>query len=157
MGGTTIWERWDSMLPDGSINPGGMTSFNHYALGAGADFMHRVIGGLAPQEPGYRRVRIAPRPGGQLSSAATRHRTPYGDVAVQWHRDGEQLTVEVELPLGVTATVDLPDVHTEVDHGRHTFTTAYRSVDADPDRPSGTSKFERIVTEIREQVGAILS
>ncbi len=22
-GGTTIWERWDSMLPDGSINPGG--------------------------------------------------------------------------------------------------------------------------------------
>lgn len=22
MGATTIWERWDSMLPDGSINPG---------------------------------------------------------------------------------------------------------------------------------------
>jgi len=34
MGATTIWERWDSMLPDGSINPGEMTSFNHYALGA---------------------------------------------------------------------------------------------------------------------------
>ena len=28
MGATTIWERWDSMLPDGSINPGDMTSFN---------------------------------------------------------------------------------------------------------------------------------
>ncbi len=25
MGATTIWERWDSMLPDGSINPGEMT------------------------------------------------------------------------------------------------------------------------------------
>ncbi|PJF45699.1 MAG: alpha-L-rhamnosidase, partial [Candidatus Thermofonsia Clade 3 bacterium] len=37
MGATTIWERWDSMLPDGSINPGEMTSFNHYALGAVAD------------------------------------------------------------------------------------------------------------------------
>lgn len=34
MGATTIWERWDSMLPDGSVNPGEMTSFNHYALGA---------------------------------------------------------------------------------------------------------------------------
>jgi len=34
MGATTVWERWDSMLPDGSINPGEMTSFNHYALGA---------------------------------------------------------------------------------------------------------------------------
>ena len=34
MGATTIWERWDSMLPDGTINPGQMTSFNHYAFGA---------------------------------------------------------------------------------------------------------------------------
>ena len=41
MGATTVWERWDSMLPDGSINPGEMTSFNHYALGAVADWMHR--------------------------------------------------------------------------------------------------------------------
>ena len=55
MGATTIWERWDSMLPDGTINPGQMTSFNHYALGAVADWMHRVIGGIAPLEPGYAR------------------------------------------------------------------------------------------------------
>ena len=48
MGATTVWERWDSMLPDGSVNPGQMTSFNHYAFGAVADWMHRVIGGLAP-------------------------------------------------------------------------------------------------------------
>ena len=63
MGATTIWERWDSMLPDGSVNPGEMTSFNHYALGAVADWMHRVIGGLAPAAPGYRRAadRAAPR------------------------------------------------------------------------------------------------
>ena len=66
MGATTVWERWDSMLPDGSVNPGEMTSFNHYALGAVADFLHRVVGGLQRVEPGYRRVRIAPRPGGGL-------------------------------------------------------------------------------------------
>ena len=53
MGATTIWERWDSMLPDGTINPGEMTSFNHYALGAVADWMHRTIGGIAPVAPGY--------------------------------------------------------------------------------------------------------
>ena len=52
MGATTIWERWDSMLPDGSINPGEMTSFNHYALGAVADWMHRTVAGLAPAGPG---------------------------------------------------------------------------------------------------------
>ena len=51
MGATTIWERWDTMLPDGSINPGEMTSFNHYALGAVADWLHRTVAGLAPRHP----------------------------------------------------------------------------------------------------------
>ncbi len=67
MGATTVWERWDSMLPDGTINPGQMTSFNHYALGAVADWMHRVVGGLAPLEPGYASVLVAPQPGGGLT------------------------------------------------------------------------------------------
>ena len=56
MGATTIWERWNSLLPDGSVNPGEMTSFNHYALGGVADWLHRIVGGLAPAEPGYRRI-----------------------------------------------------------------------------------------------------
>src|SRR5579863_2081046 len=38
-GATTIWERWDSMLPDGSVNPGDMTSFNHFAFGAVIDWL----------------------------------------------------------------------------------------------------------------------
>lgn len=48
MGATTVWERWDSMLPDGTINPGEMTSFNHYALGAVVDFLQRRARRLAP-------------------------------------------------------------------------------------------------------------
>lgn len=28
MGATTIWERWNSMMPDGTVNKGEMTSFN---------------------------------------------------------------------------------------------------------------------------------
>ena len=42
-----VWEHWDSMLPDGNINPRRIASFNHYALGAVADWMHRAIGGHA--------------------------------------------------------------------------------------------------------------
>ena len=62
MGATTVWERWDSMLPDGSINPGEMTSFNHYALGAVADWMHRAIGGHRPARAGLPAVLVAPVP-----------------------------------------------------------------------------------------------
>ncbi|MBV9922135.1 MAG: family 78 glycoside hydrolase catalytic domain [Pseudonocardia sp.] len=121
MGATTIWERWDAMLPDGTINPGQMTSFNHYALGAVADWLHRVIGGIAPAQPGYRTVRVAPRPGGGLTWARTSLDTPHGHVAVAWRlaSDGT-LEVDVAVPDGVTAEVDVPgaDAHT-VGAGRH--------------------------------------
>ncbi|KGH48734.1 alpha-L-rhamnosidase [Modestobacter caceresii] len=124
MGATTIWERWDSMLPDGSINPGDMTSFNHYALGAVADWLHRTVAGLAPAEPGYRRLRIAPRPGPGITSAAATHETPYGTAAVSWTLDGAELTVELTVPPNTTAEVSLPDgsAPVQVAAGRHSFT-----------------------------------
>ena len=116
MGATTIWERWDSMLPDGSINPGEMTSFNHYAFGAVADWLHRTVGGLAPLEPGYRRVRIAPRPGPGITWANTALDSRNGRIEVRWEIDGDQLTVDVALPDGVTAVLDL-DGHSPVELG----------------------------------------
>ncbi|MDA8440594.1 MAG: family 78 glycoside hydrolase catalytic domain [Propionibacterium sp.] len=108
MGATTVWERWDSMLPDGTINPGQMTSFNHYALGAVADWMHRVVGGVAPLEPGYSSVLIAPQPGGGLTEAETSLDTPHGRVRVHWTVADKHLTVEAELPDGVTGLLRLP-------------------------------------------------
>ncbi len=126
MGATTIWERWDSMLPDGTINPGQMTSFNHYALGAVVDWMHRTVGGLAPLEPGYSRVLVAPQPGGGLTWARAALATRHGRVAVAWALDGtDGLRLEVELPDGVTALVRLPDgQETELGAGRHTLGSA---------------------------------
>ena len=37
MGATTIWERWNSVLPNGKISGTGMNSLNHYAYGAVAE------------------------------------------------------------------------------------------------------------------------
>ncbi len=69
-----------------------MTSFNHYALGAVADWMHRVVGGLAPLTPGYEQVLVAPQPGGGLTWAETSLDTVHGHVAVRWELvDGELL------------------------------------------------------------------
>ncbi|KIS29154.1 alpha-L-rhamnosidase [Arthrobacter sp. SPG23] len=124
MGATTIWERWDSMLPDGSINEGEMTSFNHYALGAVADWMHRSLAGLAPAEPGYRKLLVRPRPGGGLGWAQARHETPYGMAAVRWDLAGPDFTLQVTVPAGCTATVVLPDADAtahDVCSGTHSF------------------------------------
>ncbi|AYC35980.1 hypothetical protein DWG14_00188 [Streptomyces griseorubiginosus] len=113
LGATTIWERWDSMLPDGSVNPGEMTSFNHYALGAIADWMHRTIGGITPLEPGYGHVLIAPQPGGALTWADCALETRSGRISVRWRRETE-LALDIELPPGVSAVVRVtghPDLH----------------------------------------------
>ncbi|WP_210480105.1 glycoside hydrolase family 78 protein [Naasia sp. SYSU D00948] len=125
-GGTTIWERWDSMLPDGTVNPGKMTSFNHYALGAVADWLHRTVAGLAPAAPGYRSIRFAPRPGGGLTSASAEHETPYGRAAISWRIEDSILRLEVTVPTGTDATVQLPGgAPVEVTSGTHTFEAAW--------------------------------
>jgi alpha-L-rhamnosidase len=123
MGATTIWERWDSMLPDGTINPGDMTSFNHYAFGAVADWLHRTVGGLAPAEPGYRKLAIAPRPGPGITSASTAHETPYGTADVTWSLAGTIFTLDISVPPNTTAEVSLPDGSEtfEVGSGRHSL------------------------------------
>ncbi|MDY7100371.1 MAG: family 78 glycoside hydrolase catalytic domain, partial [Actinomycetota bacterium] len=145
MGATTIWERWDSMLPDGSINPGEMTSFNHYALGAVADFLHRVVAGIAPAEPGYGTIRFRPRPGGGLSSAAARLSTAHGEAAIRWERRGSELMVEVTVPEGARGNVDLDDGPvSEVGPGVHTVTGACRPVADDPERPPRRTPFDEM-------------
>jgi alpha-L-rhamnosidase len=135
MGATTIWERWDSMLPDGTINPGQMTSFNHYALGAVADWLHRVVAGLAPATPGYARIRIAPRPLTGFDFAEARHLTPYGPASVRWDREADEVRIAAEVPPNTTAEVELPDGRQlEVGSGRHSWTVTAPA--ADTARPS---------------------
>jgi alpha-L-rhamnosidase len=130
MGATTIWERWDAMLPDGSLHPGEMLSFNHYALGAVADWLHRTVAGLAPAAPGYRELLVRPVPGGGLTAVSARHRTPYGEAAVSWERAGGRLTLRVEVPVGASATVHLPvaggpaPAPLRVGHGHHEWQVA---------------------------------
>ena len=123
MGATTVWERWDSMLPDGTINPGEMTSFNHYALGAVADWLHRVVGGLAPLEPGYSRLLIAPQPGTDLDWAESTLETPHGLASVRWDRRGDAIDLAVTVPDGATAVVRTAGAaDRELASGAHTLT-----------------------------------
>ncbi|GGM64313.1 alpha-L-rhamnosidase [Microbacterium saperdae] len=132
MGATTIWERWDSMLPDGTINPGEMTSFNHYALGAVADWLHRRVAGLTRGEPGWRTALIAPMPGGGLYRASASHVTPYGIVESSWAiQETGEFRLDVIVPAGMTATVVMPfsgEPITDV-RGRRSFTAAIEAND----------------------------
>ena len=108
MGATTIWERWDGIKPDGTFQEASMNSFNHYAYGAIGDWMYRVMTGLDADAPGYKSIRIQPRPGGGFTQASADLQTMYGPAASRWQRDEKDLTLEVEVPANTTATVLIP-------------------------------------------------
>jgi alpha-L-rhamnosidase len=108
-GATTIWERWDALRPDGTLNPGGeMLSFNHYALGAVGEWLHRTVGGLAGVEPGFRRFRVAPQPGPGIEAATTRFDSRYGRIEIQWSIAGRGIDLRVTVPPNTDAEVMLP-------------------------------------------------
>ncbi|MFE5407590.1 family 78 glycoside hydrolase catalytic domain [Microbacterium sp. NPDC056569] len=137
VGATTVWERWDGLRPDGSLNPGAMISFNHVALGSVAAWLHAEIAGLSAAEPGYRVVRIAPKPLARLSHARARHDTPYGPAESGWERVDGGLRVRAEVPANATGVVELPDGRRfEVDAGLHEW--AVTETDAAPPRPPVT-------------------
>ncbi|MDX3784251.1 alpha-L-rhamnosidase-related protein [Streptomyces europaeiscabiei] len=99
-GATTMWERWDAIQPDGTIdveNAGVMLSFNHYAYGAVAAWLYQSVAGLRPA-PGYRTIEIAPRPGGTLTSAEASITTPYGPASVAGSLSDSTLAVNAVLP-----------------------------------------------------------
>lgn len=109
-GATTVWERWNSIKPDGSFGDASMNSFNHYAYGAVGNWMYRTIGGIQPdpEHPGYRHFRIAPQPGGGLTWAEARYESGYGEIRSRWQRTGNGLTLHVTVPVNTTATVEIP-------------------------------------------------
>ncbi len=111
LGATTIWERWNSILPDGKISSTGMNSLNHYAYGAIAEWMYRTVAGINPTEdaPGFRRAELAPQPDFRLQWAKSSVQTAAGAYKSEWSFDEEgNLTFIFEVPFNATARVRLP-------------------------------------------------
>jgi alpha-L-rhamnosidase len=129
LGATTIWERWNSLNPDGSIrspkpnalDPDGssrsakMNSLNHYAYGSIVEWMFRDMCGLNPTSgegavTGFRSARIAPKPDKSLQWARALYRSAAGVYESGWHIDeAGLLTIEIVIPFNASAQVVLPD------------------------------------------------
>ena len=130
-GGTTIWERWDALRPDGTVNLGhlkedgsdaGMVSFNHYAHGSVGDWLYRRLAGIEPTSGGYRTFRVAPVVGGGITHAAAGVKTPYGRAETEWRLRDRLFEIRVTVPVSTTCTLVLPNGEQhELASGRHEF------------------------------------
>lgn len=111
MGATTVWERWNSILPDGSISGTGMNSLNHYAYGSIVDWMYRNLCGLNPVEeaPGYKKAVIRPMPDKRLPWAKLKLDTASGTYQVEWTYGEGGLHGSVTVPFDCQARLILPN------------------------------------------------
>ena len=112
MGATTIWERWNSVLPDGSISGTGMNSLNHYAYGSIAEWMYRNMCGINPVEcsPGYKKMVLKPEPNKRLQFAKAEVNTAMGMVKCGWKYNADgTVTVDAEVPFNTEAEIVLPN------------------------------------------------
>src|SRR5580658_5081631 len=101
-GATTLWELWQE-----KTDPR-MNSHNHHAFASAGTFLYRTLAGIQAAEPGYAKIRIAPSLVHDLNWVSASTETPYGYVATAWKRSDTGYTLEVAVPVGTTATIELP-------------------------------------------------
>lgn len=128
LGATTAWERWDAILPDGTINESSenlagsanMVSFNHYAFGSVGEFFYRYTMGIKPLQPGFSKVLIQPHPDRRLGWAKGSYQSRAGKIEVAWRYEADDLLIDVKTP--VESRIRLPDgVVKDVPAGEYSY------------------------------------
>ncbi len=116
-GATTIWERWDGWTEENGFQDPGMNSFNHYAYGAVGDWLNTSVAGIDTdhEHPGYKRIVMAPKPGGNLSYARGTIDTVYGVVSSSWRIQGSQFIWSVKIPANTSAVLIPPCSNVMID------------------------------------------
>lgn len=109
LGATTIWERWNSLLPDGTISSTGMNSLNHYAYGVITEWIYGYVCGLLHIENGAggKRMRFAPRPCKKMSYAHARYQSVAGDYQCGWKREEDKIIYHLTIPFDCSVELDL--------------------------------------------------
>ena len=116
-GATTVWERWNSIMPDGTFDESGMNSLNHYAYGSIGDWMYEKLAGINPVKPGYKEILIRPMFIKGITSVDASFDSVYGTIRSAWSCTNGKITVDVTIPANTTATLILPEKEEKISLG----------------------------------------
>jgi alpha-L-rhamnosidase len=118
MGATTLWECWN-----------GEGSRNHHMFSDISAVMYKYLGGIRPdeREPGFRRIVMRPAVDCGLRSVKCSHESPFGPIVSNWDRADDSVTLDIRIPGGCRATLELPpgfakeDYPSELMSGTHSL------------------------------------
>jgi alpha-L-rhamnosidase len=101
-GATSLTENWDG--------PTSGNSQNHFMLGAIDEWFGSGLAGIgqADGSVAFEHLRIRPAVVGDLTHAAASYDTPRGTVTSSWTRSGQSLRLDVTVPPGAPARVEVP-------------------------------------------------
>jgi hypothetical protein len=97
-GATALTEAWDANPKD---------SQNHFMLGHAEEWFYRGLAGIDfdRSRPTGDQIRIAPNVVGTLTSASASFRSSVGTIALDWHREGFGLILNVTVPAEATIVI----------------------------------------------------
>lgn len=107
-GATTIWERWNSYTKDQGFGNPSMNSFNHYAYGSAGEWMFEAVAGIDTDGPGFKRILIHPRPGGDITWVLASYNSIRGKISTDWSIEGHSFKLDLTIPANTTAIVYVP-------------------------------------------------
>ncbi len=98
-GATTTWEHWN----------GERSHIHNCYNGIGAWF-YQALAGIMPDEslPGYKHIWIKPQVVNDISWVQASKDTPYGLLKVRWEKKEASFVLDVQIPVGSSASVSLP-------------------------------------------------
>jgi alpha-L-rhamnosidase len=105
-GATTVWELWNGDTADVKMNSG-----NHVMLvGDLAIWFFQDLAGIRsdPEHPGFKNILMQPTPTADLTFVKASHRSPYGLIESEWHKDGATFRWHITVPPNSTATIFVP-------------------------------------------------
>lgn len=127
----TIWEKWNN-----SSAPDGTSSKDHIGLaGSIGQWYYEQLAGIQPGTAGWRTFTLAPSVVGDLTHVASSQQTVRGTVVSSWQLSGSRLRYHAVVPVGATATIELPLLggpgSTVREHGHLVWADGHR-VGSDP-------------------------
>ncbi|MFS0776680.1 family 78 glycoside hydrolase catalytic domain [Neobacillus sp. 3P2-tot-E-2] len=147
-GATTIWERWNSILPNGDFDTSGMNSLNHYAYGSIGEWMYRKLAGINQLEPGYKKILLKPQFIKGITSVEATFNSVYGEIKSAWICRGKRITVDILIPANTTALVYLPEKENPIEVGSGSYHFDYETeTNLERDRFSMDSTLKEILDE----------
>ena len=118
-GATSLWEclEHDFTMP----REVGTASYNHPMHSGFAYFLYAYVGGIKPLTPGFATFEVSPCDYEGIPYATVSHVSPFGEIKVDFKREGDKTTYTVTVPAGAVGYFRKGSYDVEMGSGVHTF------------------------------------